>query len=672
MDTATIIITLAFAVVLTNVLDSMFESLPLPLIQLAVGCLLGLTALETTLELEPELFMALVIAPLLFRESEEADLASLWKVRKQVFLMAFLLVFITVGGIGVAVHLLVPDLPFAACFALGAVLGPTDYVAVASLSSKVKLPDLIITVLKGEALINDASGLISLRFAVAALLTGAFSLIDAALELVVLCVGGFLVGQVIILLKRLLTESLRRMMIRYTDTYLLIELLLPFLSYVIAEMCGVSGILAAVTAGTMQSLDFKKNGLFEAELGIAKRTMWDAVCFVLNSMVFIMLGMQMPGAVFQLWTNPIYDNSNVILVTVLTALIMMGVRFLSLIFLAKEVIGRKLKEKLKNTLMLTLAGVKGVVSMASAISLPIFAARGEYFTERPLLLFIAAGTITMTLLFALFLLPIVVSDSHKTEHKGNRAHIELLQEVVRQLRKKEGAHLGAVIVSYQKRIKDLEHAGYKKNELKQMRSLREFARNQEMTALRKRRKKHEISARTYRDYQGILSIMRRVEAGGMVSYTLAGIWQRVGRLKKHGKQEVAPMSAEAYRHQIRDLFWEQTDLVVEAMDEVRYRYSDKLIAQFVEERINLMGHLIDDAYAGTLRARLHEEYIEELLLGYEMERETIWDFLDEGRLTIAQANELRVNVNKLESYMLSDDQNDVMLKLLALTGDQEQ
>jgi hypothetical protein len=78
-----------------------------------------------------------------------------------------------------------------------------------------------------------------------------------------------------------------------------------------------------------------------------------------------------------------------------------------------------------------------------------------------------------------------------------------------------------------------------------------------------------------------------------------------------------------------------------------------------------LGHLVDDAYAGTLRARLHEEYVDELLIGYELERETIWDFLDDGRLTLPQANELRLNVNKLESHTLADDQNDAMLKLIS-------
>jgi CPA1 family monovalent cation:H+ antiporter len=659
MEATTVIIILVIAMVLTNILDSIFESLPLPLIQLAVGALLGIFS-EGMLELEPEMFLALVIAPLLFRESEEADLLSLWKFKKQVFLMAFLLVFVTVFGIGLALKMFIPALPWAACFALGAVLGPTDYVAVASLSSKVKLPDVLITVLKGEALINDASGLISLQFAVAALLTGVFSIFDASLKLIVLCAGGFLVGWVIIFLKRLLTEMLRRMMIHHPDTYVLIELLLPFLSYVVAEFFGFSGILAAVTAGTLQALDFKKTGLHEAEIGNAEKTVWDTVSYVLNAIVFLMLGMQMPAAFLHVWRNEAYNNGFMIAVTVVTTLIMYAVRFFSISFFSKEVIGSGIRERLRNTLILTLAGVKGVVAIAAAISLPAF------FAEKPLLMFISAGSITLTLVIALFLLPFVTPDIPEQKREENKAQIALLRNVVHQLRKKEGEHLGAVIVSYRKRIKELEHASYERAERKEMKSLRIYADIVESNALTERRNNNEISRNVYKDYMEILSMTRRADVAGVMSYTFAGLRGGLKRAIRSKKGRLSGMTSEEYRKKLRDLFWDLTDVVVKSFDDVRDRYSERLIALFIEERVNYMGHLIDDAYAGTLRARLHEEYVGELLIGYEIERETIWDFLDEGKLTLPQANELRVNVNKLESYTLADDQNDVMLKLISI------
>jgi CPA1 family monovalent cation:H+ antiporter len=572
METTTVIVVLIAATVLTNILDGIFESLPLPLIQLAVGFIIGFFS-ENMLELEPEIFMALVIAPLLFRESEEADLLSLWRVRRQVFFMAFLLVFITVAGIGFAAHLLIPSLPLAACFALGAVLGPTDYVAVASLSSKVKLPDVHITVLKGEALINDASGLISLKFAVAALATGAFSPADASVELAVLCVGGFLVGYVVIIVRRLLMEILRRMMIHYVDTHVLIELLLPFLSYVTAEFFGFSGILAAVTADALQALDFKKTGSVDAEIGNAEKTTWNLAGFVLNAIAFLMLGVQMPAALLHVWENPAYNKVFVIAVTIITTFILYLVRFLSLSFFSKEVIGGSIRERLRNTLILTLAGVKGVVAIAAALSVP------AVFAHKPLMMFISAGTITLTLVLALFLLPFVTTEAPKKKSETGRAQIRLLHDVMRQLRNKDGKHLGTVIANYQKRIKELEHA-----------------------------------------------------------------------------------------RQLRGLFWNLTALIIKSFEDVRDRYSDRLIAIFIEERVNLTGHLIDDACIGAPQTKQHDDYADELLIGYDTERETIRNFLNAGKLTASQANELRANVNRLESHMLADSRNDVMLKLISVAG----
>ncbi|MDR1136449.1 MAG: sodium:proton antiporter [Clostridiales Family XIII bacterium] len=668
MEQINIIIVLILTMVLTNILDSAFDSLPMPLIQIGAGVLLGMTVIGNSFRMEPEVLMALVIAPLLFRESEEADLMSLWRLKKQIFLMAFLLVFITVITIGLAVHLILPSLPLAACFALGAVLGPTDYVAVASLSSKVTLPDILITVLKGEALINDASGLISLRFAVAALMTGVFSIFEASIELVILCVGGLLVGQILTLLKRLATETLRRMMIHYTDTYLLLELLLPFLSYVVAELCGVSGILAAVMAGTLQAFDLKRSGLFEAELGISKKNLWEIVCFILNSLVFLVLGMELPSIVIDLWENPPYPHVFLIIMILTVTFIMMGVRFLSLMFLANDVIGQRLSEKLKNTLILTLSGVKGVVSMASAVSLPFVLSSGLPFVERSFLLFIAAGTILLTLVLALFLLPLLIATPPGSRDSENKAQIELLREVVKQLQLKEGAHLGAVIVSYRKRIKEMEHAGYENREFKQVKALRGHIATIEMAALASMYRKNLISRRLFKDYQKIMDMMKHVETAGMVNYTLSGFKHRVERFLHIDRSDFHAPRTEEYRQQLRDLFWDLTDTVVQSLENRRHKFSEKLIAQFIEERIDLMGQLIDDAYSGALRARLQQEYVDELLVGYEIERETIWDFYDNGRLTESQANELRVNVNTLESYTLSGNQNDVMLKLMSLAN----
>jgi CPA1 family monovalent cation:H+ antiporter len=454
------------------------------------------------------------------------------------------------------------------------------------------------------------------------------------------------------------------MMIHNPDTHVLIELLLPFLSYVAAEFFGFSGILAAVTAGTLQAFDFKKTGLREAEIGNAEKTVWDTVSFVLNAVVFLMLGMQMPAAFLHVWKNEAYNNGFVIAVTVLTTLVMYAVRFLSLSFFPKDVVGRGFGERIRNTLILTLAGVKGVVAIAAAVSLPTF------FTRKPLLMFISAGSITLTLLLALFLLPFVTTKSPEEKDRDNRAQIALLRDVVRRLRAKDSERFDAVIVSCRKRIREIEYASGERDEHRRMKSLRVYAAAVEKSILSERLDRKEISREMYKDYMEMLSVTRRAEVAGMLSHTFASISRRITRFARSGKALSAGITLNEYRLKLRDMFRDLTDLIVKSLDDVRDRYPEKLIDLFVEDRVHFMGHLIDDAYAGTSRTRQHGEYVDELLTGYDTERETIRDFLDAGKLTVSQAAALRLNVNKLESHIL-DDQMDVILKLTSSVGQRE-
>lgn len=154
--------------------------------------------------------------------------------------------------------MILPTLPLAACFAFGAALGPTDAVAVGSLSGRIDIPERSMNILSGEGLINDASGVTAFQFALAALLTGSFSPVEAAGTLVISSIGGALVGIVLVLLKQQIVHLLETAVAKDVTGYLLIELLLPFIAYLISELIGVSGIIAAVIAGIMQASSLKK------------------------------------------------------------------------------------------------------------------------------------------------------------------------------------------------------------------------------------------------------------------------------------------------------------------------------------------------------------------------------------------------------------------------------
>ncbi len=155
-------------------------------------------------------------------------------------------------------------MPLAACFAFGAALGPTDAVAVSSLSGRVNIPNKAMHILEGEGLLNDASGVTAFQFALAALITGSFSAVNAGFTLVFSSIGGAVVGFLLVWVKRKVINLIEKASARDVTGYLLIELLLPFLAYVLAEVFDVSGIIAAVVAGVLQASGFRKISVFDA------------------------------------------------------------------------------------------------------------------------------------------------------------------------------------------------------------------------------------------------------------------------------------------------------------------------------------------------------------------------------------------------------------------------
>jgi CPA1 family monovalent cation:H+ antiporter len=228
---------------------------PRPLVQIALGGIIGLVA-NLRVELDPEVFFLLFIPPLLFLDGWRIPNEELLKDRTAVLELALGLVILTVVGMGFFVHWMIPAMPLAVAFALAAVVSPTDPIAVSAITARVSVPRRLMHILEGESLLNHASGLVCLRFAVAAVLTGAFSLSNAALSFVWVALGGIAVGFGVTWLTTKAKESIARRIGEESGSQILISLLLPFACYLLAERLHCSGILAAVAAGlTMSSVE---------------------------------------------------------------------------------------------------------------------------------------------------------------------------------------------------------------------------------------------------------------------------------------------------------------------------------------------------------------------------------------------------------------------------------
>jgi CPA1 family monovalent cation:H+ antiporter len=204
------------------------------------------------------------------------------------------LVLFTVVGAGYFIHWLLPSIPLAVAFALAAVLSPTDAVAVSAISQN-RLPTPLMHMLQGEALMNDASGLVTFKFALVAAVTGVFSLANASVTFVLVAIGGLATG---VALSWLVGRLRSWMVARGWDdpaTHVVFMLLLPFAAYVLAERVGVSGILSAVAAGMMQSwLDLLPR---QTNTRLLNRSVWSLLEFAFNGLIFLLLGLQLPDII---------------------------------------------------------------------------------------------------------------------------------------------------------------------------------------------------------------------------------------------------------------------------------------------------------------------------------------------------------------------------------------
>lgn len=215
----------------------------------------------------------------------------------------------------------------AACVAVGAALGPTDLVAFASLSQRFSFPKRVSNILKGEGLLNDASGLVAFRMALIAWTTGTFSLTQAGTSLAISIVGGFAVGFITALINRFLHTFL--LSVRATDiaSELLLELSLPLLTFFISEEIHVSGIIAVVVAGILKASRFKKINLLEAQVDTVTETVWRTVTFMLNGSVFVILGMELEMIAEPILKSAFYNKVLLLLSVFLLTFLLFAIRF---------------------------------------------------------------------------------------------------------------------------------------------------------------------------------------------------------------------------------------------------------------------------------------------------------------------------------------------------------
>ncbi|TRC92236.1 Na+/H+ antiporter [Mesorhizobium sp. WSM4303] len=412
MQVAVFILTVLVFVALSGALVRLVR-VPLPVLQIAIGAALAWPVKGIHVEIDPELFLLVFIPPLLFGDAYGAPKRELIALRGPILDLAIGLVFFTIVGFGYALHWMVPSIPLVVAFALAAVLSPTDAVAVSSIVDRSLVPSRLMHILEGEALLNDASGLVMFRFAVAAALTGSFSFADASLSFVYAVAIGIVAGIAALFIAARLLQLLNRIGGVPAEVQVLVMVLLPFIAYLIAEHLHASGILAAVTAGLLTG----GSGVFRF-LGVSARiqtmSLWTTLSFVYNGALFIVLGLQLPDIIRNV--PPELSSRYPILQPIATVLALtlclIALRFLWIWVgdIAAGLKARLRKRKaepfgMRVRLAGSVAGVRGAITLAGILSLPLAMPDGSPFPARDLVIFLAAGVIICSLALASVALP---------------------------------------------------------------------------------------------------------------------------------------------------------------------------------------------------------------------------------------------------------------------------
>ncbi|KQM92106.1 sodium:proton antiporter [Sphingomonas sp. Leaf226] len=411
---------LLLAVVLSGSISRMLPvPVPTPLVQIMLGAVIGLST-SYRVALDPELFLLLFLPPLLFLDGWRIPKDELLKDISTVVELALGLVLITVIGMGLFIHWMIPAMPLAVAFALAAVVSPTDPIAVSAIAARVPIPKRMMHILEGESLLNDASGLVCLRFAIAAALTGSFSPSSAAFNFVWVAGAGIVVGVGLTLAVTRAKAWVSRRFGEESGSQILVSLLIPFGSYLLAEHLHASGILAAVAAGvTMTYAEISRQALPNTRM--RRNSVWDTIQFALNGIIFVLLGEQLPAILAGARTTVKmtgHDSTGWLAAYVLA--IVAGLAALRFVWvwvsLRLTLLRRRYRDGVtvhspdwRLVAAMSLAGVRGAITLAGVLTIPLVLDDGTAFPARDLAIFLAAGVIIVSLVLASVGLPILLN-----------------------------------------------------------------------------------------------------------------------------------------------------------------------------------------------------------------------------------------------------------------------
>ncbi len=414
-DNLLLVISLLFGISLLTMLSKKLK-IPYPILLVVSGLIISLVPGVPSITLEPDLVFLIFLPPILYSAAWNTSWNDFWKWKRPISLLAFGLVIFTSATVAFVSNAIIPGFTLAFGFLLGGIISPPDAVAATSVLQGMKIPKRVVTILEGESLINDASSLIVFRFALAAIITGQFHFMDAAKSFAIVSLLGIAIGVAI----GYIVYLIHRHFPTTPSIDAGITLITPYIMYITAEHFHFSGILAVVCGGLF--LTYRSQEIFTYETRLHVSGLWETLIFLMNGLVFILIGLQLPEIISGLGDYSVYEA---IIYAIIISLLTIVIRIIWVFpnayiprLLFKSIREKETKPTWQGVFLVAWAGMRGVVSLAAALAIPLTLNNGP-FPFRNLILFITFVVILFTLVIqGLTLKPLIRKLNIKMDEEG--------------------------------------------------------------------------------------------------------------------------------------------------------------------------------------------------------------------------------------------------------------
>lgn len=444
MNEAMVLVTFLSAVVVLSIMAKRFN-IPYPISFVIGGVGLAFARNLPRPHLDPEIILLIVLPPLLYSAAWSTDWLELKRNWRPISLLAFGLVAFTTVVVAVAVHAVVPGFGWPLAFTLGAIVSPPDAVAAEAIFERIAIPRRIAAIILGECLVNDATALVLYRFALVAAVSGTFSLAHASLSFVVVALGGVLVGVVAALLLEAVLRYMRKRGFDDPTISSVVFLLAPFAAYLPADALHESGVLAAVTAGIM--LSWRSRLFIDSETRVIGSAVWRVLTYVLNAFAFLLIGLQLPMILAELEPHvrdyALYGAMISVLVIVVRLVWVFPATFVPR-WLSRSLRARDPNPSWRSVTVIGWSGMRGIVSLATALALPYTFGAQPFPQRGPTIFFTVCVVFATLVLQGLTLGPLIewfgLTEASKDQRREGRLRIRALEAGMARLRDEERRH----------------------------------------------------------------------------------------------------------------------------------------------------------------------------------------------------------------------------------------